>query len=51
LNEYIHQINRDRHAGNKFKQETQEAIGWQIKSQIIDVFTDQQIARIRNWRG
>jgi Holliday junction resolvase RusA-like endonuclease len=36
LNEYIHQINRDRHAGNKFKQETQEAIGWQIKPQIFN---------------
>lgn len=34
LNEYIHQINRNRYLGNRMKQETQEAIQWAVRSQI-----------------
>jgi Holliday junction resolvase RusA-like endonuclease len=34
LNEYIHAINRNRHVGNKMKQDTQETIQWAIRAQI-----------------
>lgn len=34
LNEYIHAINRNRHIGNKMKQDTQESIQWAIRAQI-----------------
>ena len=37
LNEYISAMNSSRYAGNKMKQETQEAIGWCIKSQNIQL--------------
>jgi len=33
LNEYIAAINSNRHKGNAMKQDTQEAIGWQIRQQ------------------
>jgi Holliday junction resolvase RusA-like endonuclease len=31
LNEYINKINRNRHAGNRFKQETEDQIIWILK--------------------
>ena len=34
LNDYIHKINRNRYAGNKFKQDIQEEICWEIKAQL-----------------
>ena len=34
LNEYIHAINRNRHIGNRMKQDTQEAIQWAVRAQI-----------------
>lgn len=34
LNDYIHRINHNRYAGNKFKQDIQESICWEIKSQL-----------------
>lgn len=36
LNEYIKQINNNRHQGNKFKQEIEELICWYIKLAKID---------------
>lgn len=39
LNEYIHEINKNRHAGNKMKQDAQESIGWIIKQQHIKPIT------------
>lgn len=35
LNEYIHAINKNRHIGNRMKQDTQEAIKWAIRAQFI----------------
>lgn len=34
LNEYIHKINRNRYVGNKFKQDIQDEICWEIKAQL-----------------
>lgn len=34
LNDYIHKINRNRYAGNKFKQDIQNEIAWEIKAQL-----------------
>lgn len=34
LNDYINKINRNRYAGNKFKQDIQEDICWEIKTQL-----------------
>lgn len=34
LNEYIHKINRNRYTGNKFKQDIQNEIAWEIKAQL-----------------
>lgn len=34
LNDYIHKINRNRYAGNKFKQDIQNDICWEIKAQL-----------------
>lgn len=35
LNEYIKELNRNRHKGNKFKQEVEEDIGWYIRNAVI----------------
>jgi Holliday junction resolvase RusA-like endonuclease len=35
LNEYIKELNRNRHKGNKFKQEIEEDIGWYIRNAVI----------------
>lgn len=37
LNDYIHRINRNRYAGNKFKQNIQNEICWEIKTQLRDL--------------
>ena len=34
LNDYIHKINHNRYAGNKFKQDIQESICWEMKTQL-----------------
>lgn len=34
LNDYIHKINRNRYAGNKFKQDIENDICWEIKAQL-----------------
>ena len=34
LNEYIHAINRNRHIGNRMKQDTQESVQWAIRTQF-----------------
>jgi len=34
LNDYIHKINHNRYAGNKFKQDIQNDIAWEIKAQL-----------------
>lgn len=34
LNEYIHKINKNRYTGNKFKQDIQNEIAWEIKAQL-----------------
>lgn len=34
LNDYIHKINHNRYAGNKFKQDIQDEICWEIKAQL-----------------
>lgn len=35
LNEYIKELNKNRHKGNKFKQEVEEDIGWYIRNAVI----------------
>jgi len=47
LNEYIHAINRNRHIGNKMKQDTQEAIQWAIRAQIRREYKITQPVQIR----
>lgn len=34
LNDYIHKINHNRYVGNKFKQDIQNEIAWEIKAQL-----------------
>lgn len=34
LNDYIHKINQNRYTGNKFKQDIQNEICWEIKAQL-----------------
>jgi Holliday junction resolvase RusA-like endonuclease len=47
LNEYIHAINRNRHIGNKMKQDTQEAIQWAIRAQTRRGYEITQPVQIR----
>ena len=35
LNEFIAAINNNRYTGNKFKQEIEEVIGWEIKQALV----------------
>lgn len=43
LNDYIHKINRNRYAGNKFKQDIQSYICWEIKTQLDGVRIDKPV--------
>lgn len=43
LNEYIHKINRNRYTGNKFKQDIQNEICWEIKTQLKGLKIDKPI--------
>ncbi len=43
LNDYIHKINRNRYTGNKFKQDIQNEICWEIKTQLRGLKIDKPI--------
>lgn len=49
LNDYIHKINRNRYAGNKFKQDIQESICWEIKAQLRELKIDKPIVLHITW--
>lgn len=49
LNSYIHKINRNRYAGNKFKQDIQESICWEIKKQLRGIKIDNPIILNITW--
>ena len=49
LNEYIHAINRNRHVGNKLKQDTQQIIEWEIKRQLPNVAILMPVKILYRW--
>ena len=49
LNEYIHKINRNRFMGNKFKQDIQNEICWEIKTQLKNVKIDKPVILSITW--
>lgn len=49
LNDYIHKINRNRYVGNKFKQDVQESICWEIKTQLKDLKIEKSIILYITW--
>lgn len=49
LNDYIHTINRNRYAGNKFKQDIQDEICWEIKSQLKNLKIDKPVILHITW--
>ena len=49
LNDYIHKINRNRYVGNKFKQDIQESICWEIKAQLKELKIDKPIVLYITW--
>jgi len=49
LNDYIHKINRNRYAGNKFKQDIQESICWEIKTQLREIRIDKPVILHITW--
>lgn len=49
LNDYIHKINRNRYVGNKFKQDIQASICWEIKMQLKKVRIDKPIILHITW--
>lgn len=49
LNDYIHKINRNRFVGNKFKQDIQESICWEIKTQLKDLKINKPVILNITW--
>lgn len=49
LNEYIHKINRNRYAGNKFKQDIQDYICWEIKAQLRNIKIEKPVILHITW--
>ncbi len=49
LNDYIHKINHNRYVGNKFKQDIQYEICWEIKTQLKGLKIDKPIILHITW--
>lgn len=49
LNDYIHRINRNRYAGNKFKQDIQTEICWEIRTQLKDLKIEKPVILYITW--
>lgn len=50
LNDYIYKINRNRFIGNRFKQDIQEEICWEIKAQLKNLEIEKPIIINITWR-
>lgn len=49
LNDYIHKINRNRFVGNKFKQDIQNEICWEIKTQLKNLKINKPVILHITW--
>jgi len=49
LNDYIHKINHNRFVGNKFKQDIQEDICWEIKAQLKNLKIEKPVILHITW--
>ena len=49
LNDYIKAMNSNRHVGNTLKQDTQNAIGWQINQQLRGVCITSKVKMHYTW--
>lgn len=49
LNDYIHKINRNRFIGNKFKQDIQDEICWEIKAQLKNLKIEKPVTIHITW--